>query len=200
MNIKRTIVIAFLVIILLPVAVIAAPCVPSMDFSYAESLVTTGPFSGKWQYDFTLSNNSTAIGDCTGYDIYEVDLSYAGTRDFLDGTPPDGWGDGWTYGSWFVTSGLSLATSMNPGVPLTGDDVPAGGSLTGFSFKTTYRYGELPDPELWVASVLLNDPNDPSTPILLSQTLPSPSVPEPATIILLGAGLAVLGIYGRNKS
>ncbi|MBI5192144.1 MAG: PEP-CTERM sorting domain-containing protein [Nitrospirae bacterium] len=199
MNIKRTIVIAFLVVILLPVSVFAALCTPGMDFSYAESLVTTGPFSGKWQYDFTLSNNSTATGDCTDYDIFYVDLTYAGSRDFLDGALPVGWGDGFTQGIWFSTSGFSLATSMNPGIPPTGNDLPPGSSLTGFSFKTTVRYGEMSDPELWEASVLMNDPFDSTTPIYLSQTFPPPSVPEPGTVMLLGAGLAVMGIYGRVK-
>ncbi|MDD5434455.1 MAG: PEP-CTERM sorting domain-containing protein [Nitrospira sp.] len=200
MKIKHYVIFALLVILLTPIGVFATTCVPSSDFSYSE----TSLGGGYWQFDYTLSNTTDVTNpllDCTGYDIFQVELTFPSDLIFTHiGLPTDwqgaGLSDEWIAQADLIDPSLAHATawSIAPGAIPVGADIPPGLSLSTYSFKINTSSGNF-DYE-----VLFNDPNDVNNPIVLAGvTAPLTAVPEPATLLLLGTALAVVGISGSLR-
>ena len=119
-----------------------------------------------------------------GFDIYYVffgfDRSYALTIKSV----PDGWTS--NYGS-----GFGNAWSTKPGLPSDGWDIAPGMSQSGFIFQFSEQVGDIAFDATFV------NPTDPNYPARFSGT--TAPVPEPATILLLVAGMVGMGVYGRKR-
>ena len=179
MQLLRRIIIVFLVIVLSILSGGIANAIPTAAFNYVE----TDLGDGSWQYDYTLFNTSDP-GTYAGFDIYYVffgfDRSYALT---IKSVP-----DGWTSNS---GSGFGNAWSTKPGLPPDGGDIAPGMSLSGFIFQFNEQEGDI------LFEALFVNPNHPDYPARFSGT--TAPVPEPATILLLVAGMVGMGVFGRKK-
>lgn len=151
--------------------------VPSADFLYSE----TDLGGGLWQYNYTLFNTSDPVLDA-GLDVFDVTIDFSPGATFTLLSLPAGWSE-------IDGAGFTETFSLNPGEPPAGTDIAPGTSLNGFSFQFDYQAGDLP----FLAFLTNQDGPDP---IPFNGT--TSSVPEPGTLILLGSGLAGVGVF-RNR-
>ena len=142
---------------------------------------------GIWFYVYTLYNTSDPIADA-GYDIYDFFLNFAAPVTlFVPGSPLD-WeviSDSSTFIDWF---------SLLPGEPPTGADIAPGTSLSWFMFFSDTRLGSL------AFDVLFSNPTGGDPVPYSGTTAPvTAPIPEPATLILLGSGLAGFGYLRMRR-
>src|SRR3989304_128433 len=186
MRLSHILVSLILLLLITPAYVIA---IPSAEFLYTEADLG----GGWWQYDYTLYNTTSPTDG--SLNIYDVGLYLDDFYDFQGISLPSGW-DG-TPAPWtdLGSTDFIYAYSLNPGVPPFGTDIPPDSSLSGFSFKIMHRAGDIP------FDVLLTNPSDTPdcadmascTPYYFEGTTRGVSpVPEPDTLLLVGAGLTLM--------
>jgi hypothetical protein len=159
--------------LMLLLTAVAAPAaaVPIARFEYVE----TDLGGGRFQYDYTLFNDSDPMVDL-GFDIFDVTVESA-TNTFSNLVAPTGW-DGF--------GGFDFAIFFAP----VGLEVAPGASLAGFRFEVDAQIGAIP------FLVSFTNPGDPASPVAyraVSAAAPS-SVPEPTTLLLLGVAGPLYGL------
>ena len=101
---------------------------PSASINYYGETALGG---GWWQYDYRVDNTSTA-----GESFYSMFLDFSAEAEEVGLALPSGW-DGTVWMGANTTSYLD--TYSTPG-----NDLAAGGALSGYSFKVNYQAGSLP--------------------------------------------------------
>ena len=199
---------------LLTIFILVATAVPSfaLPISGSNGLNGLGSFSGTFEYDQTnftirvsLTNTSPAANGYLTAFAFNIPDSFTVTGigfnatgyEFSELTSPI---NAAPFGSFDTGAGLSSANWEGAGDPKDGIPVGATGSFiftlfgTGLESLTTANFFSQPDPWFVARFMGFNDggsdkvPNDPNTP-----------VPEPATMLLLGAGLIGLGFFSRKR-
>lgn len=187
---------SYLAIVFLALALLFSPLKaianPSAGFLYTEADLG----GGLWQYDYTIYNTTNTIEG--SYNIFEIGLYLDNFYDFQGISLPSGW-DG-TPALWTDLSNTDFidAYSLNLGVPPVGTDIPPGSSLSGFSFNINYHAGDL------LFDVYFTNPSDVNNPEYYAGTTRSQisPVPEPGTLLLVGAGLTIILLIiriGRSR-
>jgi hypothetical protein len=163
----------------------AATAAPIAALEYVETALG----SGQYRYDYTLRSLADPALDA-GFDIFDFSLSFS-TAVTLDSSvvPAD----------WDVISGDGFVEtfSLVPGPSPTGADVGPEQSLGLFAFTFSAQIGSVP------FQALFTNPDDAENPIVVSGlTAPAPvtAVPEPASFVLFGTGLATLGWSHRSRT
>jgi len=153
---------------------------PISEVSYVE--ISLG--GGIWEYDFTFKNLSDPVEDA-GNDLYDIFFTVDSSITLSRCSLPDGW-DG------IFGPGFAEFYSVAPGTPPDGADIAPGASLGGFVLLSD---GKL-SPVEYIAQFFNPTGADP-LPVPGTATPVSASVPEPATVMLLGSGIGCL--YGVRK-
>lgn len=180
MRIGKTIYKGFLVILASVLFMGIAHAIPMAEIKYYE----TDLGSGWWQYDYTVYNTSDPILDA-GYDIYDIFSIFDDTATIIPLAAPLGW-DG------IIGSGFVAMFSLNAGAPPVGTDIAPDTYLSGFSLMIDYRVGDS------YFEALFSNPDNPENPVLFSgMTTAHVSIPEPATLFILGAGIS--GLFFLKK-
>jgi len=170
----KSLLIVALVALLMSFAV-TAQALPVAAIHYDE--VDLG--GGQWQYSYTLSNLSDP-----GYNLYDVffflDQSNSAS---LSAPVPAGW-------EGFSGTGVAEIYSLDPSYDLT-----PGSELSGFTFIFDFRVGNL------AYGALFTDPeNEWSAIYTEGVTTPNTPVPEPSTVLLLGAGFSIVGLLRKKAA
>ncbi len=139
---------------------------PSASILYNETALG----GGWWQYDYTVNNTSDA-----GEYFYSMFLDFSSTSNEEGLALPSGW-DG------TVWMGTNTTAYVDTYSTAPGNDLAAGSSLSGFSFKVDYQAGSLP------YTAYFSDHADPEN----TYTTTGVTAPEPISSILFLAGGAVL--------
>lgn len=183
----------FIIILISPLAGSATTCTTNASFGLSISNTPDLLFpSHPWLYDFTVKNTSTGV-DCTGYDIFAIYVyypaAYAEASHFRHVLLPSDWvGDG--LNEWvpdidpFSGKGFSMAIALdNPNPPFNVlNPITQGSTLGEFKFRLD---NELTDGVFNYEAYFIDASIG--------------SVPEPATIILIGFGFVFLSIYSYVK-
>lgn len=157
-----------------------------VNLEYVETMLGGGQF----QYDYVVHNLSTvdAGEDPEGLNVWAFLLDFSEEIALLDYLLPANWS---LIGSTGVPGIESvLAMSDVPGTPPLGADIAPGQSLGGFRFVFDGRIGSAP-----FSAILVDSEIEPVS----GQSVPS-SVPEPVTVLLLGAGIGALAAGRRRRS
>lgn len=162
-----------------------AHALPIAEFRYVETNLN----NGTWQYDYTLYNLADPVSD-VGYNLWDAMIYFDSTAAYNGISSPAGWDNS------NVGAGFTQITSTVPGIPADGGfDLAPGELLAGLSFTLDYRAANL------AFDAYFSNPNDPNGFSLQYTGTTSPEstpVPEPSTILLLGAGLGGLVFYRKR--
>ena len=153
--------------------------IPMAEITYLETDLGDGTF----QYDYNVANTSHPIDDM-GFDIFELFFTFDSTAI----ATIDSVRDDWLYGTGM---GFIDTYSDLPGAPPDGADIGPGMSSNEFSFIFTERVGEID-----FAAIFWDSVNDYFGGEFGGTTVP---IPEPATLLLLTAGMIGMGAFGRKK-
>ncbi|MEJ7710273.1 MAG: PEP-CTERM sorting domain-containing protein [Pyrinomonadaceae bacterium] len=140
---------------------------------------------GLFQYDYTFFNdlNPATFTDSNLYDVsFTLNSSATGAAVLL----PSSWEQ-------IQATGLLNVFAVNVGAPPEGNEIAPSTSLAGFRFLFDYRAGNLP----FTASV--TNPADLDQPLVFNGVSAPASIPEPATLILLGTGLGGIVLKVRKR-
>jgi len=145
--------------------------------------------SGNWEYDYTVNNSqlSSPLGD---FVIYFPDVQSPSNFAYslTSSTEPAGW-----LGSLIQPSAIDLGgyyeatTSSAP--------IPVGGSLSGFDVVFNYTG----TPSLGSQSFEIYDNNLNLLDLGNTQLAGAGVIPEPRTLLLLGSGIATLGLRRMRR-
>ncbi len=151
---------------------------PTAEVLYLETQLDDG-----WRYDYTVKNTTLELG----YDLFAWYVDIWEQISILDGlSSPTNWGLIYEIGL------LSFINWYTPEIgPPPGDDIKPGDNRSGFSFQTDLQLGDLP------FTAYFTNPYDPNNPSSYEGT--TTVVPEPITILLIGSGLAGVGLLRRKK-
>jgi hypothetical protein len=185
MKIIKAIVIGGLLLLVSCFVPTVASAIPMADILYLE----TDLGDGSWQYSYTFYNKSDPLADA-GVTLWNIYLDFDASFTLLSGSVPTGWGYDYGPGEVGVTTSFVQSVSSDPAY-----DVLPGDSLAGFIFCFNAQIGDL------VFSAYLFDPNlgEGESVLYSGMTAPAP-VPEPATILLMTAGVAGIGLAGRKRT
>ena len=155
---------------------------PVVEISYLENFISD---RGSWEYAFTIFNHSDE-----SVNVWEFQLNFEEPTPVLLNIAP--LPTDWSYVA-DVGNRVSFVDffSLSPGVPPEGADIGPGTSLGGFIVELDSRVRDL------VFYATLENPDEPGVGIDYEGfTTP---VPEPATILLLAAGISGLGFIRRRR-
>lgn len=157
-----------------------------VNLEYVETMLGGGQF----QYDYVVHNLSTvdAGEDPEGLNVWAFLLDFSEEIALLDYLLPANWSLIGSVGVPGIESVLAMSDA--PGVPPVGADIGPGQSLGGFRFVFDGRIGNAP-----FAAILVNSEIEP-----VSGQSVAASVPEPGTVLLLGAGIGALAAGRRRRS
>ncbi len=178
--------------LLIPITAMSALCTPSANVSYLQSSVL-----GEYQYDFTVFNSTDSSDkDCAGFDIIsfnvffnpDATLTHVNLPANWEGTDSGLWGElTWSDPSDLLHDGMGFANACatDCASPFT-SPILREKSLDSFSFILSLNIQDF-DYVVYFADADI------------SEYWGTTSVPEPGSLILLGAGLAAISICGRSR-
>jgi hypothetical protein len=155
---------------------------PMADIRYVETDIG----GGFWQYEYIVFNTSDPTNDA-GSDLYFVFLGFSTEISLQIISLPTDWDAIFNFP---VTDYVDLV-SISPGIPPDGNDIAPGAYLGGFVLQFDEKVENV---AFDVTFANLLDPENPIT----SEGTTTP-VPEPATILLLAAGITGLGFVRRRR-
>jgi hypothetical protein len=156
--------------------------VPIAEILFVETELGTG----SWQYDYTVFNKSDPVVHAD-VNLFQVSFWFSVDIELINASVPNDWDSIYDNTS---TPGYLLTFSELPGVPTEGADIAPGAFLDGFVFQFDQQVGAM------VFEALFADPSGGDPFVFNGTTTP---VPEPATILLLAAGISGLGFVRRRS-
>jgi hypothetical protein len=184
--------------LLLACSLSVAWATPMPAVTYLETEIS----GGFWQYNFTVANTSDDPDADAGFDIFYVLLKLGEVlglnviRIPLLLPLPAGWDCNSGTGDSSSPDAFISLTSLFPGAPPEGADIAPGTSLGGFVFEFDAKLEEI------LFETLTANWIDPENPIYFADNATPGNavpIPEPATLALVSAGLAGMGLYTRRK-
>ena len=178
---RAAIVLGLAAAVTLPARTVGAT--PIAEVKHVETALTGGYF----QYDFVLSNGASPVTD-VGVDLYDVGLFFTPPISPISSTTAPGWDA-------IVGPGFADLFSLTPGASPVGTDIGPGHDLAGFRFIFDGQLGEI------AFQAVFTNPDDPLAPFTFAGVSTAAPLPEPASLLFVGGGLAAVALrrYGRHR-